>query len=87
MSRYIGKRVSYPCGQCGKQITLSGKTKDDSANSGEVFCSEQCFEQFHLVTPSRLSHGSLFSGIGGFDLAAQWMGWYNAIDGVHRNGA
>lgn len=23
------------------------------------------------------SHGSLFSGIGGFDLAAQWMGWQN----------
>ena len=24
-------------------------------------------------------HGSLFSGIGGFDLAAQWMGWENAF--------
>ena len=24
-------------------------------------------------------HGSLFSGIGGFDLAAQWMGWNNAF--------
>lgn len=26
-----------------------------------------------------MKHGSLFSGIGGFDLAAQWMGWYNVF--------
>lgn len=26
-----------------------------------------------------LRHGSLFSGIGGFDLAAQWMGWENVF--------
>jgi len=27
----------------------------------------------------KLRHGSLFSGIGGFDLAAQWMGWDNVF--------
>jgi len=26
-----------------------------------------------------MKHGSLFSGIGGFDLAAQWMGWENIL--------
>ena len=24
-----------------------------------------------------MNHGSLFSGIGGFDLASEWMGWNN----------
>lgn len=27
----------------------------------------------------KLRHGSLFSGIGGFDLAARWMGWQNVF--------
>ena len=26
-----------------------------------------------------MTHGSLFSGIGGFDLAASWMGWENVF--------
>src|SRR5688572_707622 len=26
-----------------------------------------------------MRHASLFSGIGGFDLAAQWMGWENVF--------
>ena len=26
-----------------------------------------------------MNHGSLFSGIGGFELAAQWMGWNNVF--------
>lgn len=26
-----------------------------------------------------MKHGSLFSGIGGFELAAQWMGWENVF--------
>lgn len=27
----------------------------------------------------KLTHGSLFSGVGGFDLAARWMGWDNVF--------
>lgn len=34
-----------------------------------------CF--IHGVTCRSFYHGSLFSGIGGFDLASDWMGWNN----------
>ncbi len=29
--------------------------------------------------PNKMKHGSLFSGIGGFDLAAEWIGWENVF--------
>lgn len=32
-----------------------------------------------FLTPTQMTHGSLFSGIGGFDLAAQLMGWTNVF--------
>lgn len=33
----------------------------------------------NIVTFASMKHGSLFSGIGGFDLAAEWIGWENVF--------
>lgn len=45
-------------------------------NNSNIDALHPPLRQTHVM-PSCLSHGSLFSGIGGFDLAAQWMGWNN----------
>lgn len=37
------------------------------------------YERVVDKTKGSMRHGSLFSGIGGFDLAAQWMGWENVF--------
>ena len=44
------------------------------------FCCVQYFIRYvesNFQAYDEMRHGSLFSGIGGFDLAAQWMGWEN----------
>jgi DNA (cytosine-5)-methyltransferase 1 len=40
---------------------------------------KRLIEELNLCTITAKTHGSLFSGIGGFDLAAQWMGWENVF--------
>lgn len=36
-------------------------------------------ESGRFTKKHKMRHGSLFSGIGGFDLAAEWMGWENVF--------
>lgn len=38
-----------------------------------------CRRMSETVKGGKVRHGSLFSGIGGFDLAASWMGWDNVF--------
>jgi DNA-cytosine methyltransferase len=42
-----------------------------------LFCNIQNIYIF--ATMQQINHGSLFSGFGGFDLAAEWMGWNNVF--------
>jgi DNA (cytosine-5)-methyltransferase 1 len=39
----------------------------------------QCDCFYYICCMETFKHGSLFSGIGGFDLAAEWMGWENVF--------
>ena len=71
MSRYIGKRVFYQCDNCGNDFTLSKKTIDDSLNTGNVFCSQSCYNQktmrkqkYNPTNIQDLSKGKVQSKVG-----------------------
>lgn len=46
MSRYIGKRVFYHCGECKKPFTLNKKSVDVLETLNAVFCSKECYNKF-----------------------------------------
>jgi hypothetical protein len=48
MSRYIGKRVHYTCGWCGRLFTLNKNSIDDTENSGECFCGKKCRSEYKI---------------------------------------
>jgi DNA (cytosine-5)-methyltransferase 1 len=69
-----GSGIAVSSGNRITNVHKSTKVKLENVSSNII---RQPPLQQSAVIHSRLSHGSLFSGIGGFDLAAQWMGWNN----------
>lgn len=51
-------------------------SKEQNVHSGSV---QPALQQADCYGHVPLKHASLFSGIGGFDLAAAWMGWENVF--------
>jgi len=52
---------------------------NDEAKENITDTEERTHAHSVTVEPLVIRHGSLFSGIGGFDLAAQWAGWENVF--------
>lgn len=50
MSKYLGKRVSYTCDQCGKKFTSHAGAVDDHEDTG-IFCSAKCAGEYAAENP------------------------------------